>query len=98
MATTESGGTDARLSILETEVQGIKSSLSDLARNLNRFMERQNEQRAPIPFKEILSSIVGTLFILGALAGTLDYWFDKKSAVAEYRLQQLEKHTAPSAK
>jgi hypothetical protein len=91
-----------RVDVLEHAVVDLKNVVTDMSKDLKRFVERVSEQPRPIPFKEIITTAAATLGLLVGVLSFLDARADTKldarmkdqaapMAVLQYRIDQLEK-------
>lgn len=97
----------ARLVVVERGLDELKSTVGDLAKSINRYINEQNKAPRPIPFKEIVVTAVSTLALFSGILTFLDNRTADKieiahkrdagaKAVIEYRLDQIEKKAFPS--
>lgn len=88
---THDGRLYARVDVLEHSVSEIKSVLNDFAKEVREYMRHQQSQPRAIPFKEILTTAVATLSLIGGILMFFDNRTDRALEIYKLRIDYLER-------
>jgi hypothetical protein len=82
--------TDVRLSLLETEVAGIQTTLQGVGNTLEKIRTELVDRPRATSYRETIGAAAATAAVMVALAGLANWWLYQSTAVIRDNVARLE--------